>query len=257
MDSDHVLVLFLALILVGAAVAIALTSPSLFGGESEGVAAANLGSFETTGPFCGDPNTTSASAATRDAPAGEALVLTGTVPVPSNDTAVSASLNEFGPQRFILEVTRETPTDTPTPTPTSTPTPTPTPTTTPTSTTTDGGTTGTAANGTSGTERPANASRVNGTATARETPTDTPTPTPTPADTGSDCHPTIRYNATIHVSQPSEYTVFVTYEGELVGAHWGEGDDTGWYDRIPEQPETEEPANATATNASSLRRPDR
>jgi len=46
MDSDHVLVLFLGLLLVGAAVALAYTSPAAFGGDSEGIGGATLASFE-------------------------------------------------------------------------------------------------------------------------------------------------------------------------------------------------------------------
>jgi hypothetical protein len=238
MDSDHVLVLFLGLVLVGAAVALAYTSPAVFGGESDGVGGASLTSFETADAYCGDPNTTSGSTFTRDAPAGEALVINQSVPVPTNDTTVSASLEEFGPRRYILAVTRETPERTPTETPTPEPdTATP-----------------TAGNESQTTE--ANATRANETATdaanetadANETATETPTPTPspTPTETVEPCHPEVRYNATIEVSHPEDYTVIVTYDGEFVTAYWGEGDDSGSHKTLPDQPETADGENETA-----------
>jgi len=118
MDSDHVLVLFLGLLLVGAAVALAYTSPAAFGGDSEGIGGATLASFEATDVYCGDPNTTSGSAVSQDISGGEALVLDRSLPVASNDTTVSASLEEFGPDRYLLEITSETPEQTPTETPT-------------------------------------------------------------------------------------------------------------------------------------------
>lgn len=253
MESDHVLVLFLALVLVGTAVGIGLTSPSLLGGDGggdgrENVTDANLAAFETAGPVCGDPNTTSLSAVSNDAPAGETLVLTQTLPVPSNDTTVSATLNEFGPQRFLLAIESETPERTATPTPAATPTSTATP-----SPTRANATATDSTNRTVG-----NATDPNGTAAATATtgPTEnltTATQTATPTPVTPDCHPAVQYNATIDIEQPSDYTVVVTYDGELVAARWGEGDDRGTYDRLPELPETEEAENATGTNASSVR----
>lgn len=109
MDSDHALVLFLALVLVGAAVALAYASPLLLGGRSDGVADASLAEFETTEPYCGDSNQTTGSAVTRDVAGGEALVIDGQIPVSTNDTVVNASFDEFGPQQFVLDVTRTEP----------------------------------------------------------------------------------------------------------------------------------------------------
>ncbi len=267
MDSDHVLVLFLALVLVGTAVGIGLTSPSLFGGDDgdgpESVTDADLAAFETTGPVCGDPNTTSLSAVSNDAPAGETLVLTQTLPVPSNDTTVSATLNEFGPQRFLLEIESETAERTATPTPTATPTSTVTPSPTGANGTATDAPNGTAGNATVTTTESSTANATDAGGTAAATATTEPaenrtTATPTPA--ASDCFPAIQYNATIEIDQPGDYTVVVTYDGELVAARWGEGEDRGTYDRLPELPETEEAAtenatatNATPTNASSVR----
>ncbi|SFR98344.1 hypothetical protein SAMN05216559_2016 [Halomicrobium zhouii] len=249
MDSDHVLVLFLGLVLVGAAVALALSFPAAFGGDSEGIGGATLASFETTDVYCGDPNTTSGSAVREDISGGEALVLNRSLPVASNDTTVSASFEEFGPQRYLLEITSETPEATPTETPrpeTATPTSTP--------------VNGTATNGssanqttaaptptsTAANETESNGTGSNGTATSTEV-----TPTPTPTETGATCHPEIQYNATIHIAQPDEYTVVVTYDGEFVAGHWRDGDDDGTYDTLPERPETESEANETAATVGS------
>lgn len=260
MDSDHVIVLFLALVLVGAAVALAYSTPALLGNESENVSDASLASFETTEPYCGDPNSTSASARTHDIPVGEALVISESIPVASNDTTVTASLEEFGPQRYILNVERETAERTPTPTPS-------TETATPANDSTTNESTETAANASSPTESPTTAdadeSNTTGndanetaTATAEQESTETrSTPTPTPTDAGSDCHPTVEYNATIHITQPDEFTVLVTYDGELVGAHWRDGDDAGSFGKLPEQPPTTDGPNGTSNNSSALARP--
>ena len=251
MDSDHVLVLFLGLVLVGAAVALAYSSPAVFGGDTDGIGGASLASFETTDVYCGDPNSTSGSTLSRDIRGGEALVFNQSVPVPSNDTNLSASFEQFGPQRYLLEISRETPE----PTPTTTPPPTPD---TETGTATPVNATGTTetANGTTETTAPANTTTAaNETATETPTPTDRPTPTPTPTETGSTCHREIRYNATIHLAQPDEYTVVVTYDGELIAAHWQEGSDGGSFDRFPEQPTTAGGRNETAAAVASVRRP--
>lgn len=250
MDSDHVLVLFLGLVLVGAAVALAYSSPAAFGGESDGIGGASLASFETTDVYCGDPNSTSGSAFSHDINGGEALVLNQSVPVATNGTTVSGSLEEFGPQRYVLAITRETPERTPTETPTpDTETPMATP-------ANDTGANGTGANETEDSEETANGANESANATTganetvtEETTTERPTPTPTPTDGGSQCHPEVRYNATIHLAQPDEYTVVVTYDGEFVGAHWREGSDGGSYDTIPEQPATENEENEAAATA--------
>lgn len=239
MDSDHVLVVFMGLVLVGAAVALAYSSPAVFGDDSDGVSDANLASFETTDTYCGDPNTTSGSAVSQDVDGGEALVLNQSLPVATNDTEVSGSLEDFGPQRYILQITSETPEATPTSTPdTETPTATPVPDTeTP------------VANETGENESTNATGGTNETETERATATDEATPTPTPTDAGSECHPEVRYNASIHVAHPDEYTVIVTYDGEFVAAHWRDGSDGGSYDTIPEQPEAEEGQNATAVTS--------
>jgi len=255
MDSDHVLVLFLGLLLVGAAVALAYTSPAAFGGDSEGIGGATLASFEATDVYCGDPNTTSGSAVSQDISGGEALVLDRSLPVASNDTTVSASLEEFGPDRYLLEITSETPEQTPTETPTPE-------TASPTATPVNG--TGTqvnetatpAPNGTEGDGTDANATAANATATnetsANETDTATE-PTPTPTETAQVCHPEVTYNATVHIAQPDEYTVVVTYDGEFVAGHWRDGDDGGSYDTLPERPELEGGTNETAAAVGSVR----
>lgn len=167
---------------------------------------------------------------------------------------MSASLDSFGPQRYILEITRESPEPTATPTPdTPTPTPdTPTPTPTPANQTETAGGTDERATDSTGTATETGTATANRTAitteaTPSQTPTQTPTPTPsptptqTPTEAGSECYPELRYDATIEIAQPQEYTVLVTYDGEIVGAHWREGEETGSYDTIPERPETPEP----------------
>lgn len=238
MDSDHVLVLFLGLVLVGAAVALAYSSPAAFGGDSDGIGDASLASFETTDTYCGDPNSTSGSTVSHDINGGEALVLNQSIPVATNDTEVSGSLDNFGPQRYILQVTREAPEGTPTPTPD-----TETPTATPVNDTESPVANGTEANGT--TNESTNATDgANETVTERTTTADEATPT----NAGSECHPEIRYNATIHIAQPDEYTVIVSYDGEFIAAHWRDGSDGGSYDTIPEQPEAED-RNATAVTS--------
>ena len=254
MDSDHVLVLFLGLVLVGAAVALALSSPALFGEPADGVEDANLASFETTEPFCGDPNASSGSALSHEVRGGEALVLNESIPVATNDTTVSGTLEQFGPERYVLQITRETPERTPTETPTpGTATPTATPVNGTETAAVNGTETGrnggnqtganetTAPNGTA--TATATTERANATADANETATadgNTSTPTPTPTEPGSACHPKVRYNATIVLAQPEEYTVIVTYDGEFVGAHWADGEDGGSYDTVPVQPESPE-----------------
>lgn len=237
MDSDHVIVLFLGLLLVGAAVALAYSSPAGLGGESDGFGGASLASFETTDAYCGDPNSTRGTAITEDVSDGEALVLNQSIPVPTNDTDVSASLEEFGPQRYVLTLTRETPDRTATATPTpDTETPTATP---PNASATDSAT-ATDADGRS-------TETAGGNETATDRPTAESTPTETPTTTGPTCHPHVRYNATVHVAQPNEYTVVVTYDGEFIAAHWRDGDDRGSYDTIPEPPEAEGGRNGTVT----------
>lgn len=193
MDADHVLVLLIALVLVGAAVSLALTTPSLFGGRPDDVADASLASFETSEPYCGDPDRTTGSSVSHDVTGGEAIVINKTIPVATNDTAVNATLAEFGPQRYILEVTRETP------------------------------------NGTTAPSTADSAATVANGSTAQE------------------CHPQVGYNASIHVGQPDEYTVLVTYDDELVSAYWREGSDGGSYGRIPDPVETTTPGNRTET----------
>ena len=261
MDSDHVLVVFFALVLVGAAVALAYSAPAFLGDGAGGVGDASLASFETSQPYCGDPNTTSGSAFSRDIAGGQALVINDTVPVASNDTRVSATLEEFGPERYILQVTRETPERTATPTPTATPTETATATATPTATpvpnatrtpnATETATTATRTDGpgATGGDPTANetANATNGTATERAvTTTERATATPTPgATTGEECFLEVGYNATIHVAQPTDYTLLITYDGELVGAHWREGEDDGSFDRVPSVPRTDETGNGS------------
>ena len=193
MDADHALVLFLGLVLVGAAVSVALTTPSLLGGQSDDVADASLASFETTEPYCGEPDRATGSSLSHDVTGGEAIVINKTIPVATNDTVVNASLTEFGPQRYILEVTRETPNRT----------------------------------------------------TASET-VDTAA-VPTNGSAAQGCYLEVGYNASIHVGQPSEYTVLITYDDELVSAYWNDGSDGGSYDRIPDPVRTTTAANRTAT----------
>jgi|GEM_PF-3154237 len=249
MDSDHVLVLFLGLVLVGAAVALALSFPAAFGGDSEGIGGATLASFETTDVYCGDPNTTSGSAVREDISGGEALVLNRSLPVASNDTTVSASFEEFGPQRYLLEITSETPeaTRTETSTPeTATPTATPVNGTATNETDVNQSTTEPTATATAANETDGNRTGANETASPTEV-------TTTPTETGSTCHPEVMYNATIQIAQPDEYTVVVTYDGEFVAGHWRDGDDDGSYDTLPERPEREGGANETAATVSSVR----
>lgn len=216
MDSDHVLVLFLALVLVGAAVALAYTSPLVFGDEEE-VTDATLASFETTEPYCGDRDTIRGSSMTYDRTNGETLVINQTVPVPSNDTAVNASLDEFGPQRFILKVERKTgenQTESHTPAP------------------------GDDA------ENDGQVSLFDGDAT---------TGTGESNDEDSVCHPEVRYNATINIDQPGEYTVLVTYDDELVNVHWRDDGDSGTYSKLPDPPaETAENNETTPTENARL-----
>lgn len=249
MDSDHVLVLFLGLVLVGAAVALAYTSPAAFGGDSDGIGGATLASFETTDVYCGDPNTTSGSAVSENISGGEALVLERSLPVSSNDTTVDASFEEFGPDRYLLEITSETTesnaTETPTPE-TAAPTATPVDGTASNETGENQTTAGPTSTSTASSGTDANETETNQTAT----PTDA-TATPTPTETESVCHPEITYNATVHIAQPDEYTVVVTYDGEFVAGHWQNGDDDGTYDRLPERPEREsetETETETETN---------
>lgn len=257
MDSDHVFVLFLGLALVGAAVSIAFASPTLFGGESDGITDASLASFETTEPYCGDPNTTTGSTLTRDVTGGQALVINETIPVASNETEVTAEFDTIGTQRYILEISRETPEPTATPTATPTPTPTPMPT-----QTADNRTT---ANATTTNQEPVTG--TNGTATAASNGTVTEgteqgaemnrtTATPTSTETATECYLEVGYNASIALANPDDYTVLVTYDGELVGAYWREGEDSGSFDRVPERPDPTETANGTAMNGTSLRRPE-
>ena len=213
MDTDHVLVVFLGLVLVGAAVALAYGSPAILGDGTGGVGTADLRSFETTAPQCGAPNGTAGSAFSSEVDDGEVLVLNESVPVTANDTRLTASLEEFGPGRYVLAVTRERNRTGATPT---------------------GDGTATDRSTEAGTEAP------NGS-----------TASPRAEDDG-ECRLTVRYTARVHLPRPDEYTVLVTHDGELVGGHWRDGGDDGSFDRMPERTPTPRAGNQTETENASL-----
>lgn len=76
--------------------------------------------------------------------------------------------------------------------------------------------------------------------------------TATPA--AEDCDYVRQYNATVEFARDTDWTLLITYDGELVGAHWHEGESGGSFDTSPVTP-TARNATRTATATSGTATP--
>lgn len=65
-----------------------------------------LASFETTAPACGAPRSSNATSGSRPVGGGTQLTLNRSIPVPSRDAELEASLAEVGPGRYVLDIDR-------------------------------------------------------------------------------------------------------------------------------------------------------
>lgn len=183
MKSEHVLLGVVA-VLVVAALAVASVFVAGFAVETplqsdDGFDETALRSFETTDARCADPNVHNSSSRSRPAPGGRLLSVTDSIAVESRDATVSARLDEFGPGRHVLEVSRD------------------------------------------------------------------------PGTGSADCHLEIRYNATLNLTRPNDYTLVVTHDDRLVGGHWGEKNGGGSFTKGRATERAAATANQTDANGAS------
>lgn len=95
------------LVLGGGAAAVAVGANPLGGSGADGLEEAELAGFERTAPFCVDERQTNSSTEARSIPGGEQVIVNDTVAVESPESDVRADVRTFGPDRHVLELSRE------------------------------------------------------------------------------------------------------------------------------------------------------
>lgn len=157
MDRRYALAGLLTLVAVSGAatVAVGTTPPLQFGDEDPAFEETSLHTFEPIDTRCAAERTEPDATVSRPVPGGRRVHINQTIDVDAHDTTLSASLDRFGPGRYVLDVARD------------------------------------------------------------------------PGAADANCDLSVRYNATLNVSTPDDFTLVVTHDDRLVGTYFSDADASG------------------------------